>query len=614
MWVSMQEISKLVDWSNVKWLLVVYIVLVVIVYPINKLTMPYLTTKLVDALQNVYRPNGRSTHTTAASTLITYIMIALVVMYGMFATLYYVTLRLKHLLNVDVRRKFIEDILTNNGNLKEQLPSGKWITHFETMPSVVEFAFEVGLSYLLPEIVGLLVVSAYFMYVDVWLGVASLAFLTVEIGYFVSFVGGSQKLARSEYQYNTDFNQRSVNILDNLPYVESSRSYQFERARLAKDADGFFDHKERFARRNAVFLGGMTLPLLLYGMFVICRIYSLFMHKTSTAAERVLYSSVLVVLLVELQDIEDAKYSIVTVANFIHKTSACFDDMRAAWGETATDAATDAAIDATSNEPHANQHANGDDGALVLHDVTLSIQASSSPPSQAEAEAGAPPGTPVLLLKNITWAFAPERMHAVVGPSGSGKTTLCKFLCGLESSARTQCVHGRVLIHGEDVTSEPSRRRDLVAYIPQKVHLFEGTLLQNIRYVCTHVTKAHIHRILDGFDVVSILDKRPSHVRAERPYDYLDKHVGSDGGRISGGQQQIVLVMRTYVDCVFRTDVTPRRCMIFDEPTASMDNGLVEKIHKVLRMISTRMTVVVITHDTALAQKCDTQLKIGGQP
>jgi ABC-type bacteriocin/lantibiotic exporter with double-glycine peptidase domain len=79
--------------------------------------------------------------------------------------------------------------------------------------------------------------------------------------------------------------------------------------------------------------------------------------------------------------------------------------------------------------------------------------------------------------------------------------------------------------------------------------------------------------------------------------------VGKQGSALSGGQRQIVLLLRALFNKKF--DI-----LILDEPTSSLDEHSRDQVIQLIEMVTTKSTVVVITHDTKLATKMDRVVRI----
>ena len=182
----------------------------------------------------------------------------------------------------------------------------------------------------------------------------------------------------------------------------------------------------------------------------------------------------------------------------------------------------------------------------------------------------------------------------------AARPTLAKLLAGVYPSPSA----GSLRVLGRTVTHDPLARQTRIAYIPQHVKLFEGSMLDNIRYTCTHLSAKTVDRQLRAFDVAHVLQRHP------RDTAYLQRTVGTQGSELSGGQKQIVLLMRTYFETTEprrgSTPHTPKSIVILDKPTASLDQ-MVDTVMTLLQKMARAHALVVITHDDHVAKRCDTQ-------
>jgi ABC-type bacteriocin/lantibiotic exporter with double-glycine peptidase domain len=140
-------------------------------------------------------------------------------------------------------------------------------------------------------------------------------------------------------------------------------------------------------------------------------------------------------------------------------------------------------------------------------------------------------------------------------------------------------------------------------YLPQHIKLFEGSILDNIRYTHTSLTHDDVHQVLVRFDVSSILQQtHPTH-------NYLDRSVGVGGSQVSGGQKQVIILMRTCIDTFLQHDhavSTDKSVLVLDEPTASLDDNMVEVVMRLLQKMKSTHTILMITHNQHIAKQCDT--------
>jgi len=123
--------------------------------------------------------------------------------------------------------------------------------------------------------------------------------------------------------------------------------------------------------------------------------------------------------------------------------------------------------------------------------------------------------------------------------------------------------------------------REKIIYIPQHPNLFNRTLRDNILYgVKKGITATDI---LNKLDDVGMTDLR---IKFET---ILDKSVGKLGSKLSGGQRQIVWILR----CLFNNS----KMIILDEPTSSLDAESKQNIIQLIKELKVNRSIVIITHD-----------------
>lgn len=185
------------------------------------------------------------------------------------------------------------------------------------------------------------------------------------------------------------------------------------------------------------------------------------------------------------------------------------------------------------------------------------------------------PGTPVIRLQVDTLAFGPGDRVVVMGPNGCGKSTLLKLAAGLYKPAE-----GQVKLGGADIWElDPQVLGERIGYLPQDVHLFKGTLKNNIM-LAGGISDA---RFLEVAELLG-LDR----VAADSPRS-MDTEISEGGQGLSGGQRQLTAISRIFL--------ARPRVWLLDEPSASLDTESEERVLKALQS-HTRPTdiVLIATH------------------
>jgi len=195
-----------------------------------------------------------------------------------------------------------------------------------------------------------------------------------------------------------------------------------------------------------------------------------------------------------------------------------------------------------------------------------------------EYEAGRP------VLHHVTCHLAAGATTALVGRSGAGKTTLANLVLSFGEPTS-----GRILIDGVDLaTLSLAAYRSHVGFVPQDSFLFDGTILENIRYGrrgASAEDARHVARVAHVEEFVASL-----------PAGY-DTLIGERGVRLSGGQRQRIAIARALL-----ADPT---VLVLDEATASVDSEAEAMIQDALRALRRGRTTLVIAHRLSTVQSAD---------
>lgn len=194
-------------------------------------------------------------------------------------------------------------------------------------------------------------------------------------------------------------------------------------------------------------------------------------------------------------------------------------------------------------------------------------------------------------LRGVDLDISSGEVIAIIGRSGSGKSTLAHVMATLDRPTS-----GKVLINGSEVGRRSRRasnrlRNQEIGFVFQQFFMnARDSVLDNVMLpmvIAGIRPKLRRKRALDALETVGLLDK--AYARA------------SD---LSGGQKQRV--------CIARAIVNKPSIILADEPTGNLDTATSRVVEDMLFRLNQErgITLVIVTHDPDLAQRCGRQVRI----
>lgn len=184
-------------------------------------------------------------------------------------------------------------------------------------------------------------------------------------------------------------------------------------------------------------------------------------------------------------------------------------------------------------------------------------------------------------LKDVSFNIEKGELVCVLGPSGSGKTTCLNIVGGMDTATE-----GQVFVDGKEITKLHRKeltkyRRNDIGFVFQFYNLIQNlTALENVE-IAVQLCKDHLEpkEIMEKVGLADRMDNFPS--------------------QLSGGEQQRVSIARAIAKCP--------KLLLCDEPTGALDYRTGKQILKLLEDTCRKenMTVIIITHNTAIAPMAD---------
>ena len=190
----------------------------------------------------------------------------------------------------------------------------------------------------------------------------------------------------------------------------------------------------------------------------------------------------------------------------------------------------------------------------------------------------------------VSLVVGPGECVALTGPSGAGKSTLLNVLLGFVAPTS-----GRVRIGGADLAGLSLEHwRERIAWVPQRPHLFAGTIAENVRLARPDASDEAVVRALRDAGAGDFVSALPCGERTA---------LGEGGAGLSAGQRQRLALARAFL--------ADRPVLLLDEPTAALDGETEAGIVDAVRRLAVGRTVLLVVHRPALLAVADRVVTIG---
>jgi putative ABC transport system ATP-binding protein len=198
---------------------------------------------------------------------------------------------------------------------------------------------------------------------------------------------------------------------------------------------------------------------------------------------------------------------------------------------------------------------------------------------------------PLVILHDVSFSVEAGESLAIIGASGSGKSTLLGLLAGLDvPSSGTVSLHGTALF-ALDEDGRARLRAELAGFVFQSFQLLPAlNALENIMLPL---------ELIGAKDARARAEESLRQVGLSARAHHLPKH-------LSGGEQQRVALARAFV--------THPKILFADEPTGNLDAATGAQIIALMLELNRTLgtTLILVTHDEALAARCNKQLRLEG--
>ena len=188
------------------------------------------------------------------------------------------------------------------------------------------------------------------------------------------------------------------------------------------------------------------------------------------------------------------------------------------------------------------------------------------------------------IFKNLNYKFLKNNIYGLVGESGIGKTTLVNLICGFLKPNSGNIIFGDYDIDDDfDIFSH-------VGYIPQKVHILNSTLAENIAF-------GREEEDIDKEKIIDILKSLDMYEFYKSLNGGLQTKFGEKGIALSGGQAHRIGIARSLYQ--------NSQIIIFDEPTSALDSKSEKDVLNLINRLKKNKIIIIISHRKSTEEMCD---------
>ncbi len=184
-----------------------------------------------------------------------------------------------------------------------------------------------------------------------------------------------------------------------------------------------------------------------------------------------------------------------------------------------------------------------------------------------------------------TLEISPGTTVAIVGASGAGKSTLIDLILGIQSPQS-----GSIKISGLDPAQAIALWPGQMAYVPQQIRIFEGSIAENI-------TQGLSKEEIQNYDLPATVNASALRGLIDSSQDGLSMQLGANGTKLSGGQAQRIGIARALI--------TNPTLIVFDEATSALDSETESVITETLTYLKGKTTMIIVAHRLSTVQSAD---------
>lgn len=548
--------------------LVLYILLLCVAYPIEQIAFPELYGQIINVLSK------RSTQSLFARTwrYLVGATVLLLVSQGLFTWIDYLDAFIQPKLQSFYREQVLSDVLHTFESKYKTLEIGGIVSKLSKLPLVIKHTYHQVRTYIFPALVVSLFASLYFFYIHIGLGVMLLCVMLLFYTFFAWKASACIPSSKQRDHLCDQLNESIDDILNNLLAVYTSTNIKQEQERILQQQN---THDKQYTSSALCGVDFKAWYSLFYiGIFIVINGYAFYLTHNKSIQLGQLVSIVFVTLYLINNigdfagEIKDFMFNIGVLNEMQSYMDSLFDFTEHQSVELTSNMHYD--VNAQTHNEQDNVDINVTHGRVEFKNVFFRY-----------------PNNKALALRNVSLTLEENKCTVLIGKIGSGKSTVTKLLLMLYSPQQ-----GTIQIDNQNIHSyHPRVLRKHIGYVAQSTTLFNRTIYENIIY--------GNKRSLSKKEVLMYIKQSGTEPLFDTVPHGLDTIAGKRGEHLSGGQRQAIVLLRMAL-----TD-KHKKIVLLDEPTSALDYESKHYVIQLIRKLMNNRTCVIVTHDQEVLHLAD---------
>ena len=570
--------------KNYKLYIIIYILFTILSFPMESIVIPQLYSSFFSVLNK----------NTDKSVFIKYIgliiLVQIIVNLSNNITSYIEAIFIPEL-NHYIINYIFKNLLRKYENSISEIELGKITARVSTIPGYVKELLTDFFVWLFPRIFTILLINIYFFYINFNLGIISLVMLVIFIYINGKYFYGCSDLSTERHDLFEENNQITQDLLSNSAsiYAAGNTNNEIKEYDINSKVYTTKFKDNLFCINKANIISGFLIVIL----FAILNIFTVYLYYNKTIDYTKLITIFIMILYyvpciitigLILPSITHSFGPIRSVDPFLedlYNVDKNYKEKQNTNKSTNTHNSTSAKSNSITNNNSKSDNSNNkldkeifknklNSGNIVINNLSFEYTKNN------------------YIFKNFYLTIKNNERVAIIGNSGNGKSTLIKLIMGYY-----KVPNGTIYIDGRDINSfDVTELRKDIIYVNQNTKLFNTTILKNIQYG-NDMTEKEINEIIKRIKVDGIFKNLK---------DGLHSESGIEGSKLSGGQRQIVHLLRNIGK--------NNKIIILDEPTSAIDVENKENIINAIKELSKNKTLILITHDKKLLSLTNRIIKL----